>query len=127
QKFELQSNKVIDEYKEAQEAGIATKPVILGPISFLLLGKEKEEGFNRLDLIDVVLPVYKEAIAALKEAGAKYIQLDEPCLVLDLTNRERTLYTEVYEELHRTFPELHFILAGYFGDYGDNLETVINL
>ena len=60
QKFELFSEKIINEFKEAKDLGIATKPVLIGPISYLLLGKEKEEGFHRIDLIDKLLPVYFE-------------------------------------------------------------------
>lgn len=101
--------------------------MLLGPLSFLYLGKEKESGFNRLDLIDELLPVYLEVFCALKEKGAKYIQLDEPCLVLDLTEEEKVLYKKVYTKIAQEFPELHFILAGYFGEYGANLETVLSL
>ncbi len=127
QQFDLFSEKVITEFREAKQNNIQAKPVLLGPVSFLLLGKEKESGFDRLALIDRLLPVYYRILNKLKEEGAKYIQLDEPCLVLDLNDHERAVYQKVYSEIEEHFPELHFILAGYFGCYGENLETVLKL
>src|SRR5699024_4341731 len=127
QKFNLLSDKAVREFAEAKKEGFDTKPVLLGPVSFLCLGKEKEEGFNRLDLIDQLLPVYLEVFKKLEERGAKYIQLDEPCLVLDLNDEERAKYTETYEKIKKAFPQIHFVLAGYFGCYGQNLKMVLNL
>ncbi len=127
QQFSFFFDKVVREFQEAKEAGFDTKPVLLGPLSFLFLGKEKETGFNRLDLIDRLLPVYVQVLEKLKEKGAKYIQLDEPCLILNLSDEERALYQRVYAEIASQFPDLHLILAGYFGDYGHNLNMVLNL
>jgi 5-methyltetrahydropteroyltriglutamate--homocysteine methyltransferase len=62
QNFEFFSKKIIDEYKEALALGIKTKPVLIGPVTFLLLGKEKAAGFDRIDLLDKLLPVYFEII-----------------------------------------------------------------
>ncbi len=64
------------------KTGINTKPVLLGPVSYLLLGKEKEEGFHRLELIKNLLPVYMEVLKKLDDSNAHYIQFDEPCLSL---------------------------------------------
>ena len=127
QKFALQSVKAVDEFNEAREAGFNVKPVLVGPVSYLHLGKEKEAGFNRIDLIDRLLPVYLEIIGKLVEAGAEYIQLDEPCLSLNLSDHERAVYKETYEKIHASFPGLHIILASYFECYGDNLQTALSL
>ncbi|SHF88423.1 5-methyltetrahydropteroyltriglutamate--homocysteine S-methyltransferase [Flavobacterium defluvii] len=127
QKFELFSEKVINEFKEANALGIATKPVLIGPISYLLLGKEKEEGFNRIDLIDVLLPVYFEILEKLQAEGAEYIQLDEPFLALNLTDKERNVFTKVYNEINTRFPKLKIILANYFDCFGENLDTALAL
>lgn len=125
--FTVYSTKVVSEYLEAKKAGIDPKPVLLGPVSFLLLGKEKEEGFNRLELISKLLSVYLEIIKKLDKAGAYYIQFDEPCLSLDLSDTERKAISKVYNDIQSKFPNLYIILASYFECYGKNLETVLGL
>lgn len=127
QTFSLYNRKPINEFVEAKEAGFNTKPVLLGPISYLLLGKEKEIHFSRLELIGKLLPVYLEVLKELDNAGAHYIQFDEPCLSLNLTDAERKLYTKVYTDIKSKFPHLHIILASYFECYGENLHTVLQL
>jgi 5-methyltetrahydropteroyltriglutamate--homocysteine methyltransferase len=127
QSFTVYSTKVVSEYLEAKKAGIDPKPVLLGPVSFLLLGKEKEEGFNRLELISKLLSVYLEIIKKLDKAGAYYIQFDEPCLSLDLSDTERKAISKVYNDIQSKFPNLYIILASYFECYGKNLETVLGL
>jgi 5-methyltetrahydropteroyltriglutamate--homocysteine methyltransferase len=127
QKFELFSEKIINEFKEAKDLGIATKPVLIGPISYLLLGKEKEEGFHRIDLIDRLLPVYFEIFEKLQAENVEYIQLDEPFLVLNLTDKERNTFTKVYDEINKRFPNIKIILANYFDCFGENLATALAL
>ncbi|GAA4235166.1 5-methyltetrahydropteroyltriglutamate--homocysteine S-methyltransferase [Postechiella marina] len=127
QTFEFFSSKIVDEYKEALALGIKTKPVLIGPVTFLLLGKEKESNFNKIDLLDRLLPVYCEVINALVDLDVEYIQFDEPCLALNLNNAEREAITYVYEKLHAEFPNLKVFLANYFDCYGENLETALKL
>ena len=83
QKFKISSQKPFEEFKEAQSAGYKTKPVLLGPITFLLLSKSTE-GKNTLDLLDNLLPVYLEIVKKLNDLGAEWIQIDEPIFVKDL-------------------------------------------
>lgn len=127
QKFSLYSTKVLNEFLEAKSNGINTKPVLLGPISYLLLGKEKEEGFHRLELIKKLLPVYLEVLKKLDDANAHYIQFDEPCLALNLSEAERNTIVKTYQEIRSKFPHLHIILASYFECYGQNLQTALSL
>ncbi|HMR82105.1 MAG TPA: 5-methyltetrahydropteroyltriglutamate--homocysteine S-methyltransferase [Niabella sp.] len=127
QKFSFFHNKVVNEFLEAKREGFNTKPVLLGPVSFLLSGKEKEEGFNRLELIDNLLSVYFEVLKALQEHGAYYIQLDEPCLSLNLTETELQVFEKVYHAFKTRFPQLRIILASYFECYGNNLSKVVAL
>jgi len=127
QKFELFSEKIINEFKEANTLGIKTKPVLIGPVSYLLLGKEKEEGFNRIDLLDALVPVYFEILEKLQAENAEYIQLDEPFLALNLTHKERGAFTKVYNEINTRFPKLKIVLANYFDCFGENLETALAL
>jgi 5-methyltetrahydropteroyltriglutamate--homocysteine methyltransferase len=111
QKFSLFSTKILSEHYEAKQLGIEPKPVMIGPVSYLLLGKEKEEGFHRIELIENILPVYVELLEKLQQQGAKWIQFDEPYLVVDLSHAEKKAYHFVYNELRRKFPFLRIISA----------------
>jgi len=127
QKFSLLNKKVITEFLEAKAQGFTTKPVLIGPVSYLLLGKEKQEGFHRIDLLSSLSPVYLEIIGQLVSNGAAYIQFDEPCLSLEITENEQLAIEKTYQTIAEKFPKLHIILASYFECYGDNLPTVLNL
>jgi 5-methyltetrahydropteroyltriglutamate--homocysteine methyltransferase len=127
QKFSLFSTKVIDEYLEAKKAGINAKPVIIGPVSYLLLGKEKEENFNKLDLIESILPVYLEILHRLKEEGVEWVQFDEPFLALDLDTKAKETYRYAYKEIHKQIPYINKILATYFDGLKDNLHLSFSL
>jgi 5-methyltetrahydropteroyltriglutamate--homocysteine methyltransferase len=127
QTFSLSGDKPFREFEEAQKLGIQAKPVLLGPISYLLLGKEKEESFSRIDLLDNLLPTYTAILKKLQELGATWIQIDEPCLALDLTAEVKVKYQEVYQHLRAAFPELKIILANFFDCYGDNLDIALSL
>ncbi|GAB3783030.1 5-methyltetrahydropteroyltriglutamate--homocysteine S-methyltransferase [Spirosoma horti] len=128
QTFSLLSEKVFTEFDEAKQTlGVVPKPVLLGPVSFLLLGKAKEAGFDRLELLDRLLPVYEQVLSRLQEQGADWIQLDEPCLALDLTVHQRDVLASVYRRFHDKFPTLKLLLASYFDCYGDNLNLVLQL
>jgi 5-methyltetrahydropteroyltriglutamate--homocysteine methyltransferase len=127
QKFTLYSNKAVYEFIEAREAGFNAKPVLIGPVSYLLLGKEKEPGFHRLELIKNLLPIYIQLLKKLEAAGAFYIQIDEPCLALNLTKAERAVFESAYKEIKSHLPNIHIILASYFECYGENLTTVLKL
>jgi len=127
QSFRFFSRKVTEQFEEAKKENYNAKPVILGPVSFLLLGKEKNAGFNRLSLIDKLLPVYLEVLSQLSKAGATMVQLDEPCLSLNLTPDALKVFTDTYEQIHAAFPKLHILLASYFECYGQNLATALAL
>jgi len=127
QKFSLDASKVINEYEEALALGIKTKPVLIGPVSFLLLGKEKEEGFHRIDLLDKLIPEYVALIQKLSDLNVEYIQFDEPYLAMDLSIKERNAITKTYQQIAASFPNLKVILANYFDCFGENLETALAL
>jgi 5-methyltetrahydropteroyltriglutamate--homocysteine methyltransferase len=127
QEFSLSSTKVIDEFNEALELGIRTRPVLLGPVSFLLLGKAREGGSQPLELLDRVVAVYEEVLGRLAAAGAGWVQLDEPCLVLDLDGRARAAFERAYGRLRRAAGGLSLLLTTYFGELGENLETAVKL
>lgn len=127
QTFCFSDSKIINEYKEALALGIKTKPVIIGPISFLLLGKEKETGFHRINLLTNLLTVYFEIIQQLTDLDVEYIQFDEPYLATDLTAKEKDAIKVAYHQIAAKFPKLKILLANYFDCFGDNLETVLEL
>lgn len=127
QEFKLTSEKFLNEFNEAKGLGIETKPVIIGPITYLLLGKEKESGFNRIDLIDRLLPVYEEILNKLAAAGAQYIQIDEPYLGLDIEESTRELYGKVFEKLNAAASGAKLIVTTYFEALSNNEETALNL
>ncbi|AZA83935.1 5-methyltetrahydropteroyltriglutamate--homocysteine S-methyltransferase [Chryseobacterium lactis] len=127
QSFKLFSNKIINEFISAKQAGINAKPVIIGLITYLLLGKEKEENFDKLDLVSNLLPVYIQILTELENQGAEYIQFDEPFLALDLDNKAKEAYELVYNEIRKQFPNLKIIVATYFEGLKDNTSLAVHL
>lgn len=126
--FKLNFNKAIEEYKEAQALGIETRPVVLGPVSFLALGKASKDAkpnFQPLSLLPNLLPVYKQLLADLKAAGAEWVQLDEPILVLDKAAGYEKEYTSAYTELSPVAPKI--LLTTYFGRLDSNVNYVAKL
>ncbi|MBI2966940.1 MAG: 5-methyltetrahydropteroyltriglutamate--homocysteine S-methyltransferase [Bacteroidetes bacterium] len=128
QVFKLSSPKIFDEFTEAKTLGILSKPVLLGPVSFLLSGKEKEEQFHRLDLLDKLLPVYNETVKRLLGLGAQWIQFDEPFLVTDIDTRTKEAYSFAYSNIAKKGGDkLKILLATYFGGLGKNLKFTMKL
>ncbi len=125
QRFELSSEKLFDEVTEATELGYKAKPVLLGPLSYLWLGKVKGEHFNKLDLIEKLLPVYGEILNKLKAQGVEWVQLDEPILALDLPQEWRQAFESVYTRLQ--VRGLNKLLATYFGPLKENLKLACSL
>ncbi|MBZ0300850.1 MAG: 5-methyltetrahydropteroyltriglutamate--homocysteine S-methyltransferase, partial [Anaerolineae bacterium] len=126
QTFKLASTKAVDEYREAKALGIETRPVLIGPVSYLLLGKTIDSEIAPLSMLAKLLPVYTMILEALARAGATHVQIDEPCLVLDLDMSTRSAYEMAYEILAKS-SSLKIMLATYFGDLRDNLSTVMQL
>ncbi len=127
QRFALSSTKAVDEFLEAKAQGIVTRPVLLGPVTYLKLGKSRTEGFDPRDLLPALLPVYAEVLRRLADAGAGWVQMDEPCLVLDLDGRDREALQQAYAALPGAAPGLRLKLATNFGALGDNLSTALSL
>lgn len=127
QQFKLFSNKIVDEFYEAKKQGVITKPVILGPVSFLLLGKEKEKGFHRIELLGNLLPVYMDILRKLEKLGVEWVQFDEPFLTLDLSAREKEALLNAYTAINKEFPHIKTLLATYFGGLRDNLNLATSL
>lgn len=127
QKFSRYSDKVLLEFEDALQKGILTKPVLLGPVTYLLLGKEKEEGFVKAELIDNLLPVYISVLKELASRGADWVQLDEPGLVLDLTDSDRLAFQSAYQQIREAVPKIRILVTTYFGALEDNLAVATSL
>ena len=127
QEFALASTKPLDEFLEAKSLGIHTRPVLLGPVTFLLLGKSRDAAVGPLALLPGLLPVYVELLRRLAAAGADWVQIDEPCLVLDLDEQARLAVKTAYATLAGAAPALKLLITTYFGALGENLETALNL
>jgi len=127
QTFTLSSRKPIEEYEEARSLGYQTRPVLVGPVTFLKLGKSADAGFDPLSLLDRLLPVYIEVLRELASRGAEWVQLDEPCPVLDLDETSRSALRRAYGRFALEMPGIKIMLASYFGAIGDNLETALAL
>lgn len=127
QQFALTYNKALEEFEEAKALGIHTKPVIIGPVSFLLLGKIKDEKLQVADLLDKLLPVYISLLQSLEKAGATWIQIDEPTLVLDLTAQEQSLFLYAYNKIAAVLSSAKLLLTTYFGSLQDNTALTLKL
>ncbi len=127
QTFRLASTKPIDEFLEARSLGFATRPVLLGPVTYLLIGKSREAGTSPLTLLPGLLEVYGEVLRRLQAAGASWVQIDEPALVLDLDDDARKAFETAYRTLAAATPSLKLMLTTYFGDLRENLETALAL
>ena len=126
QKFKLSSNKIFDEFLEARKIGIETRPVILGPVTFLLLGKSVD-GSEKLELIDNLLSAYEELFKKLEEIGVKDIQIDEPFLVTDLSKLAIQTYLHAYPKIRKFAGSIKLHLATYFESLQENAELAFDL
>ena len=118
QKLALNTLKVVDDYREAKAHGFETRPVLLGPVSWLSLAKGRD--VDPFDYLDEVLGLYSVILSHLAQAGAEWVQIDEPVLVTDLTDQQRRALTRAYAKLPRTGPKI--MLTTYFGGLDSNLS-----
>ncbi len=126
QKFKISCSKIFNEYLEAKQLGIETRPVILGPVTFLLLGKTVEN-FNKLELLPNLLNAYQELFAKLKEIGVKEVQIDEPFLVTDLSADAVKAYINSYQKIKEFANDIEIHLTTYFDTLSDNTELAFSL
>jgi 5-methyltetrahydropteroyltriglutamate--homocysteine methyltransferase len=128
QRFHLASGKPFDELAEAQAQGVPARPVLVGPLTLVLLGKPQEDGVDLLGAtLDGILEVYAQVVARLAAAGATWIQLDEPCLVQDRTPAELAALRRAYAELAAHKGDARLLVQTYYGHVGDAFETLAAL
>ena len=122
--FRANPAKALQEFREAKALGITTRPVLIGPVSYLILSK-MQDGSERWNLLPSLLKAYQAIIQALATEGAEWIQMDEPCLVLDLDADAKEACRRAYESLKDAGARL--MLATYFGALRDNLALACSL
>ncbi|WP_326428639.1 5-methyltetrahydropteroyltriglutamate--homocysteine S-methyltransferase [Stutzerimonas frequens] len=130
QQFQLSWTQLFEEVEEAKALGHAIKPVLIGPLSYLWLGKLKGEAdqtqtFDKLELLDRLLPVYGEVLDRLAAQGVEWVQIDEPILALDLPQDWKSAFERAYNLLQRA--PLKKLVATYFGGLEDNLGLAATL
>lgn len=122
--FSLDASRLLEQIYEAKQQGINAKPVIIGPVSYLWLGKSKDET-NKLDLLDNLVTVYGLLFKKLQEVGIKWVQIDEPILVMELSQEWQYALRKAYYTLQSTV--LKLLLTTYFGELQENLQLACNL
>ncbi|MGC0151101.1 5-methyltetrahydropteroyltriglutamate--homocysteine S-methyltransferase [Chromobacterium vaccinii] len=122
--FQLDASRLLEQLAEARAQGVKAKPVIVGPVSYLALGKAKD-GSDKLALLPRLLPVYAELLATLAAQGVEWVQVDEPILVTELDAAWRQAFVDAYQTLAGGKAKL--LLASYFGQLRDNLPLLASL
>ncbi|AOR63350.1 5-methyltetrahydropteroyltriglutamate--homocysteine S-methyltransferase [Pectobacterium wasabiae] len=121
QQFKLTWTQLLDEVDEALALGHKVKPVLLGPVTYLWLGKVKGEQFDRLSLLQDILPVYQQVLAELAKRGIEWVQIDEPALALELPQEWLAAFKPAYDALQG---QVKLLLTTYFDSVSQNLETI---
>ena len=122
--FAISTSKIFDETAEAMALGFTPVPVLIGPVTYLSLGKGKD-GIDPLALLPALLPVYRDILMRLRVQGVKWVQIDEPILVTDITEAQRDALKKAYAELAGT--DINIFLATYFDGLRDNGELALGL
>ena len=124
--FKANAKHYVQQLQEAQALGLKAKPTVVGPLTFLWVGKEKGAvEFDRLSLLPKLLPVYVEILNALVEAGAEWIQIDEPALAVDLPKEWVEAYKDVYATLSKVNAKI--LLSTYFGSVAEHAALLKSL
>ncbi len=127
QTFGLLHNKPLADYQEAKAQGFETRPVLVGPVTFLSLAKSAEANFDVLSLLPKLLPVYVEVLRSLKAAGAEWVQIDEPVLALEFDARTRYALRMAFERFAADVPDLKLMLTSYFEASEEGLALAFSL
>jgi 5-methyltetrahydropteroyltriglutamate--homocysteine methyltransferase len=125
QQFKLSWEQLFEEVDEALALGHKVKPVIIGPLTYLWLGKAKGTDFDKLELLERLLPVYGEILGRLAAQGVEWVQIDEPILTLDLPQEWKNAFERAYHILQ--YSPLKKLVATYFSGLEDNLGLAVGL
>lgn len=122
--FTLDASRLLEQLAEAKAQGVKAKPVIIGPVTYLALGKAKDES-NKLALLDRLLPVYAQLLDTLAKAGVEWVQIDEPILVTELDAEWQQAFKTAYQHLKSSGVKL--LVATYFGELLENAALAASL
>ncbi len=122
--FKLDASRLLEQLAEAKAQGVPAKPVIVGPVTYLALGKAKDES-DKLALLDRILPVYAQLLDTLADQGVEWVQIDEPILVTELDAAWQAALATAYDALKASRVKL--LLASYFGQLKDNVALLAKL
>lgn len=122
----LSTSKIFDQFEEAKAMGITTRPVLVGPATYTFLGKAQYEGFKHEEFVQKLIPVYNEILRKLAEAGAEWVQIDEPVFALDLCTIGQGTIKTAYDQLQRP-GDLKILVATYFESLRDNADLAFGL
>ncbi|RCI03642.1 methionine-synthesizing 5- methyltetrahydropteroyltriglutamate--homocysteine methyltransferase, partial [Rhizopus stolonifer] len=126
QEFKIQDLRAVEQYNFAKSLGIETRPVIVGPVTFLHLGKAAEgfDDFETISLLPKVLPLYIELLNQLQAAGAQWVQIDEPALILDLPEKVKAAFEEAYKTI-KASTSIKTLVTAYFGRVENNISGLL--
>ncbi|RAJ08500.1 5-methyltetrahydropteroyltriglutamate--homocysteine methyltransferase [Chitinophaga skermanii] len=128
QTFQIFSNKIFTEFSAAKHiTQQVPKPVLMGPVSYLLLGKETTGDFHRLDLLRKMMPTYLTVLKKLEEMGATWIQFDEPFLTQTLSIEAKAAFNYAYGEIKKACPGIKTLVTSFFGALNDNTALALTL
>jgi 5-methyltetrahydropteroyltriglutamate--homocysteine methyltransferase len=122
----LSSTKVFDQYKEAKDMGIQTRPVLIGPVTYAFIGKPRYDGFTHLDFVQKLVPVYNEILQKLADMGAEWVQIDEPIFAVDFCEKGQAAMKTAYAQIKKP-AGLKILMATYFESLKENAELAFGL
>jgi len=122
--FDVTWRQLFEEIEQAQSLGYKVKPVLLGPVSYLFLGKSVEDGFDRLEHLSAITTAYQKIFEQLEQLGIDWLQIDEPILTLELDRCWSKALVDTYHQFDTT---LKLLLTTYFDSIEDNFDTVLQL
>lgn len=123
--FRVAATKLFDEVTEARAEGFFARPVLIGPLTYLMKGKAR--GIDALELLPKLIPVYVEILQKLAREGVLWVQIDEPVLTLDLSDKQRAAFQTAYTALAQAGHDLEILVAPYFEGLHDNLDLALSL
>jgi 5-methyltetrahydropteroyltriglutamate--homocysteine methyltransferase len=125
--FHAASSKPVSEFQEARAVGITSRPVLLGPFSFVHLGKIRGAGLSRAALAEALIEPYSQVLGDLAAGGAAWVQIDEPCLAVDLAPSDLRLFSGIYEKLAAGASGINILVAAYYAALNENLNAALRL
>ena len=124
--IKLSGNKPFELFSEALENGAKTKPVIIGAYTFLKLARYTENK-TAVDFVDSIISAYIEILKKFNNLSAEWVQFDEPCLVMDMTDKDKKLFVQLYKGILSEKHNVKVLLQTYFGDVRDCYKEICSL